>query len=113
MRRVRLTEGQLHNIIRNAVNQAINEDYDEDYLKSYRRVKFGIPTNTKQGQMDADWLDLEKDSHDKKNYYKNIANAAHDRRTFEKWMYDECIPRTKRDDYVKGNIDSYTKPYKL
>ena len=31
----------------------------------------------------------------------------------EKWMYDECIPRTKRDDYVKGNIDSYTKRYKL
>ena len=109
MRRVRLTEGQLHNIIRNAVNQAINEDY----RTAYRREKFSIPTNTKRGQMDADWLDLDNDSNDKKNYYKNLANAAHNSRTFEKWMYDECIPRTKRDDYVKGNIDSYTKPYKL
>ena len=79
MRRVRLTEGQLHNIIRNAVNQAINEDYRTE-----------------------SWHEN-----------KNRANDAHDRRTFEKWMYDECIPRTKRDDYVKGNIDSYTKPYKL
>lgn len=113
MRRVRLTEGQLHNIIRNAVNQAINEDYRKDYITAYRREKFGIPTNTKRGQMDADWLDLDNDSNDKDNYYKNLANAAYNSRTFEKWMYDECIPRTKRDDYVKGNIDSYTKRYKL
>ena len=109
MRRVRLTEGQLHRIIRNAVNQAINEDY----RTLYWREKFGIPINTRKEQMDADWLDLENDSNDKKYYYKNLANAAHNRRTFEKWMYDECIPRTKRDDYVKGNIDSYTKRYKL
>lgn len=109
MRRVRLTEGQLHNIIRNAVNQAINEDYRTESWHE----KFGLPTNTRKEQMDADWLDLDYDSNDKKYDYKNRANDAHDRRTFEKWMYDECIPRTKRDDYVKGNIDSYTKPYKL
>ena len=43
MRRVRLTEGQLHNVIRESVNQILNEldwkTYDNASLKTYKKQK--------------------------------------------------------------------------
>ena len=73
-RRVRLTEGQLHNIIRNAVNQLINEDYRTE---SWQDEKFGLPTNTREKNK---WMqtgsDLDYDSNDKRHDYKNRANDA-------------------------------------
>ena len=43
MRRIRLTEGQLHNVIRESVNQILNEldwkTYDNAFEKKYKRMQ--------------------------------------------------------------------------
>ena len=60
MRRVRLTEGQLHRIIRNAVNEAIKNE------------KF------KKGQMDFDWDNEDIDNRNMDADYRNKLNNDYD-----------------------------------
>lgn len=51
-KRVRLTEGHLHNIIRNYVRQTLKESFEDDYNKArnnYQRPLFGFEMKDKEG----------------------------------------------------------------
>ena len=119
MRRVRLTEGQLHNVIRESVNQILNEldwkTYDRAEKKKYKRMwdyqdQVGMDANDRLVQDERELTplrDAEKEARNRK--YPHLLSAHHH------WAYNEPLTpeeQEERDAYRKEWDDLYNGRYK-
>ena len=76
MRRIRLTEGQLHNVIRESVNNILNEGFMDKMKGAYQGFRQGqdqMDNNQQQQHQKQQWLDtILQQSQLGENYCENF-----------------------------------------